>query len=53
MNLRKIFLNYCEKEEFEINKSQLIVIDELKEFYEENFKRSFLTKLFKKKKKKF
>ena len=41
MNLRKIFINHCEINKFEINKYQLDIIDDLKKFYKENFKNSF------------
>ncbi len=49
MNLKKSFLEYCEKEQFEINQSQLKIINNLENYYEENFKQSYLTKFFKKK----
>ena len=48
MNLKKSFLVYCEKNEFEINQSQLSIIDSLKKYYKENFKKSYFTKIFKK-----
>ena len=49
MNLREAFLNYCETNEFEINENQLNIIDDLKKFYNENFRQNFLIKIFKKK----
>ena len=49
MNLKKIFINHCEINKFEINKYQLDLIDDLKKFYKENFKKSFLAKIFDKK----
>ena len=49
MNLREAFLNYCETNEFEINENQLNIINDLKKFYNENFRQNFLTKIFKKK----
>ena len=49
MNLRKTFLKYCEKKQFAINQSQLSTIDSLKDYYKENFKKSYLRKIFKKK----
>jgi predicted ATPase len=52
MNLKKSFLEYCEDQQFEINQNQLSVIDDLKEFYLDNFKQNFLNKLLKKKKNK-
>ena len=52
MNLKVSFLKLCENKEFEINKNQLIIIDKLISFYKENFKISFLSKIFKRKNKK-
>ena len=49
MNLRENFLSYCETKEFEINDRQLNIIDDLKKFYRENFKKNFLTSIFNKK----
>ena len=49
MNLKNTFLKLCENKEFEINKSQLVIIEKLKNFYNENFKISFLDKILKKK----
>ncbi|MDA9598781.1 cell division protein ZapE [Candidatus Pelagibacter sp.] len=48
MNLKKSFVEYCNKKQFEINQSQLNIINDLDNYYIENFKKSFLTKLFKK-----
>ncbi len=50
MNLKENFLNFCKTNEFEINDYQLNIIDDLKKFYKENFKKNFLTKIFDKKK---
>jgi len=52
MNLKKLFINYCEDQQFEINQNQLDIINYLKIFYIENFTQSFLIKFFKKKKNK-
>ena len=49
MNLKKSFLNYCEKNQFEINQNQLSIISNLKDFYNENFKQNLFFKIFKKK----
>jgi len=49
MNFRADFLNYCKTNEFEINDRQLNIIDDLKSFYKENFKQTYLTKIFSKK----
>ena len=53
MNLKKSFLKHCEKKQFEINQSQLIIIDNLKDYYKENFKKSYFTKILKKKERKW
>ena len=45
MNLKKSFLEYCEDQQFEINQNQIGIIDNLKEFYLDNFKQNFLNKL--------
>ena len=50
MNLKKSFLEFCEEKQFEINQSQLVIIDNLKVYYKENFKPFYLSKIFKKKK---
>ncbi len=49
MNLKKLFLNHCEDQQFEINQNQLDIINYLKIYYTENFTQSFLTRFFKKK----
>ena len=48
MNLKRLFLEYCKNNQFEINSDQLDIIVELKTFYKDNFKQSFFNKLFKK-----
>jgi cell division protein ZapE len=52
MNLKKLFLNHCENQQYEINQSQLDIINYLKIYYTENFTYSFMSNLFKKKKNK-
>jgi predicted ATPase len=52
MNLKKLFLKHCDLKQYEINQNQLDTINYLKIYYTENFTESFLTKIFKKKKKK-
>jgi predicted ATPase len=52
MNFKKLFLNHCENQQYEINQNQLDIINHLKIYYIENFKQSILTKFFKKKKNK-
>ena len=53
MNLVKLFIKHCENNQFEVNKNQLDIINDLKNFYKENFKQSYLIKFFKKKNRKF
>ena len=49
MNLYKIFLQHCEDNKYEINKNQISIINNLKDYYDDNFNRSLLNKIFKKK----
>jgi len=49
MNLKKIFLKFCEDNHYEINQSQLEVIQNLKKYYSINFHKNFFDKFFKKK----
>ena len=46
MNLNKSFLNYCKKNNLEINPNQLDLIEELNLFYNQNFNKSLLKKIF-------
>ena len=48
MNLKKLFLEHCKNNQFEINLDQLNIIAQLKIFYTDNFKQSFFNKFFKK-----
>ena len=50
MNLNKSFLKFCEDNEYEINENQISVIKKLSEFYNLNFKQSFIKTIFTKKK---
>ena len=52
MNLKQLFLNHCEDQQYEINQDQLDIINYFKLYYTENFKQSFLTNFFNKKKNK-
>ena len=49
MNLNKLFLNYCKKNNLEINPNQLDLIEELGSFYNLNFNKSLIKKIFSKK----
>ena len=46
MNLNNSFLKFCEDNEYEINKNQISIIKKLSEFYNLNFKQSFIKKIF-------
>jgi cell division protein ZapE len=49
MNLNKLFQNYCKKNNLEINSNQLDLVEELNLFYNQNFNKSLLKKIFTKK----
>ena len=49
MKLEKLFLSYCKKNNLEINPNQIALIKELNDFYNTNFDKSFLNKIFAKK----
>ena len=44
MNLNFSFLKYCKNNNFEINKNQLKIIDNLNDYYKNNFNQNLLTK---------
>jgi cell division protein ZapE len=46
MNLNKLFLNYCKKNNLEVNPNQVNLIEKLNHFYNLNFNKSFLKKIF-------
>ena len=48
MNLKKVFLKHCENNVYEINQRQLSIIDNLLDYYRDNFDQSLLNKIFKK-----
>ncbi len=47
MNLKKSFLEHCEKKQYEINQNQLDIVKYLKEFYINNFNLNFIKKILK------
>ena len=49
MNMNKLFLNYCKKNNLEVNPNQVDLIEELNQFYNLNFNKSLLKKIFLKK----
>ena len=51
MNLKKLFINYCKDNNYEINQNQIVLVEKLTGYYYDNFNKSFLTKFFKKKNK--
>jgi cell division protein ZapE len=52
MNFKKLFINYCKNKDLEKNESQIRIIELIDNFYQQNFKSSFLSTLFSKKKEK-
>ena len=52
MNLNFSFLKYCKNKNFEINKNQLKIIDDLNDYYKSNFNQNLFTKFFRNKRNK-
>ena len=48
MNLSNLFVEHCENNKYEINENQLDIIKSLKKYYSDNFKQTFIAKVFKK-----
>ena len=48
MNLKKLFLNHCKIEQYEINQDQLNLISYLETYYKSNFNQTFLNRILKK-----
>ena len=48
MSLNKLFLKHCKKNNLEVNSNQVNLIEELNHFYNLNFNKSFLKKIFSK-----
>ena len=48
MNLNKLFIDYCKKNSFEINSNQTETVEELQKFYNLNFNKSLIKKIFSK-----
>ena len=46
MNLNHSFLKFCEDKEYEINENQISIIKKLSKFYNLNFEKSFIKKIF-------
>ena len=49
MNLNRLFINHCKKNNLEIHDNQIDLIEKLNKFYNLNFDKSFLKKIFSKK----
>ena len=49
MNLNKLFLNHCKKNNLEVNVNQIYLIEELNHFHNLNFDKSFFKKIFSRK----
>jgi len=49
MNLNKLFIKHCKKNNLEIHDNQIDLIEKLNKFYNLNFNKSFLKKIFSKK----
>ena len=52
MNLNKLFINHCKKNNLEVNPNQIILIEQLNKFYKLNFNKSFFKNLLSQKKSK-
>ena len=52
MNLKKSFLNHCEVNQYEVNHNQIDIVNDLNDFYKNNYNQSFLNKILKNKNKK-
>jgi len=50
MNLKKLFLNHCKSKGLEINNNQIVTIEAINEFHQNNFDYNFFLNLFSKKK---
>ena len=46
MNLNKLFINHCKKNNLDVNPNQVNLIEELNQFHNQNFNKSFLKKIF-------
>ena len=51
MNLKKLFINHCKTKGLEINNNQISTIENINEFYQNNFNYNFFSSLFLKKNK--
>ena len=50
-NLNSLFIDYCQKNNFEVNQNQIDVISIFHKFYKDNLDQSFFNFFFKKNKK--
>ena len=49
MNFKKLFLDYCIIKELEINVNQIMIVNSINDFYQDNFNHNFFLNLFSKK----
>ena len=47
MNLKKLFLDHCEDNQYEINENQIDIVNYLQTYYKNNFNQTFLNKILK------
>jgi cell division protein ZapE len=52
MNLKKLFFKHCQNHHFEINQNQIEIINNINNYYIDNFKQNFFKKIFNNKVKK-
>ena len=52
MNLERSYLKHCKDKDLEVNENQINIVQKLTEYYNLNFKQSFIKKIFKDKKNK-
>ena len=52
MNLKKSFLDHCDVNQYEVNHNQIDIVNDLNDFYKNNYNQSFLNKILKNKNKK-
>ena len=50
MNLKNLFLKFCEDKEYELNHNQITIIEKLGDFYNLNLNNSLFKNILKKKK---
>ena len=46
MNFKKLFIDHCKSNQLEINNNQVVIIDNINKFYQNNFKQNLFLSLF-------